>query len=81
MVELAYTKSAFTLGMHPEVDNEEGSTTICLYKSMPYKIYGIMHNLCNIKTTQRILPGKHQKNWSMKCFISIPRTALYDAGN
>ena len=25
------------LRMHPEVDNEDGST-ICLYKSMPYKI-------------------------------------------
>ena len=27
--------------MHAEVDNEEGST-ICLYKSMSYKMYGIM---------------------------------------
>ena len=40
--------------MHPEVDNEEGST-IRLYKSIPYKMYGIMHNLRNIKTTERIL--------------------------
>ena len=42
------------LRMHVEVDNEEGST-IHLYKSMPYEMYGIMHNLHNIKTTQRIL--------------------------
>ena len=27
--------------MHPEVDNEEDNT-IRLYKSMPYKMYGIM---------------------------------------
>ena len=40
--------------MHLEVDNEEGSA-ICLYKSMPYKIYGIKHDLRNIKTTQGIL--------------------------
>ena len=40
--------------MHPEVDNEEGST-IHLYISMPYKMYRIMHNFHNIKTTQRIL--------------------------
>ena len=40
--------------VHSEVDNEEGST-IHLYKSMPYKMYGIMNNLRNIKTTQRIL--------------------------
>ena len=40
--------------MQPEVDNEEGST-IRLYESMSYKMYGIMHNLCNMKTTQRIL--------------------------
>ena len=32
-----------------EVDNEEGST-ICLYRSMPYKMYGIVHNLHGIKT-------------------------------
>ena len=37
--------------MHPEVDSEEGST-IRLYKSMPYKMYEIMHNLPNIKTMQ-----------------------------
>ena len=36
--------------MHVEVDNEEGST-VRLYKSMPYKMYGIMHNLRSIKTT------------------------------
>ena len=29
--------------MHPEVDKEEGSTRR-LYKSMPYKMYGIMRN-------------------------------------
>ena len=63
--------------MHPEVDNEEGST-IPLYKSMPYKMYGIMHNLCNIKTTQQILTRyKHQKNWSVKRFISVPSMVVY----
>ena len=46
----------FELRMHPEVDNEEGSTIYAYnYKSMPYKMYEIMHNLCNIKTTQQIL--------------------------
>ena len=30
--------------MHAEVDNEEGST-FRLYKSMPYKMYGIMYKL------------------------------------
>ena len=40
--------------MHAEVDNEEGST-IHLYKSMPYKMYGIMYNLHSAKAMQRIL--------------------------
>ena len=53
--------------MHAEVDNEEGST-ICLYKSMLYKMYGIMHNL-------RSNAGKHQKNQSVKHLISITSTA------
>ena len=52
--------------MHPEVDNEEGST-ICLYKSMAY---GIMHNLRNTKR-------KYQKNQSVNRFISVPRTTLF----
>ena len=38
----------FTLRMHVEVENEEGST------NMPYKMYGIIHNLHSIKTTQQI---------------------------
>ena len=44
----------FELRMHAEVDNEEGST-IHLYKVCHYKMYGIMHNLRDIKTTQSIL--------------------------
>ena len=44
----------FMLRMCAEVDNEEGST-IRLYKSMPYKMYGIMDNLRSIETTQWIL--------------------------
>ena len=46
--------SVFALRMHADVDNEEGST-ICRYKSMPYKMHGVMHNLCSVKTIQRIL--------------------------
>ena len=43
------------IGLHWEytwkyVDNEEGSTIRLYYKSTPYKMYGIMHILRNIKT-------------------------------
>ena len=49
-----YNYSMFVLRMHAEVDNEEGSTIrLYMYKSMPYKMYGIMLNLHSAKTLQR----------------------------
>ena len=39
--------------MHLEVDNED--SIIRPYKSMPHKMYGIMHNLRDIKTMQLFL--------------------------
>ena len=55
-----------------------------IYKSMPYKMYGIMHNLPGIKTTQRILTRymcKHRNHRSVKHFISVPSMALYGVEN
>ena len=55
-----YSTCMFQLRMHAEaeVDTEEGSA-ICLHViikvRMSYKMYGIMHNLSGIKTTQQIL--------------------------
>ena len=53
---------------------------------MSYKMYGIMHNLCSIKTNYYATNfnynvGKHQMNWSVKHFISVPSMALYSARN
>ena len=57
------------------VDNEEGST-IRLYKSIPYKMYGIMHNLHNIKTTQQILARQAPKE-ECEAYNSVPSMGIW----
>ena len=38
-------------------------------------------NSHNKKYATDFKPGKHQKNWSVKRYISVPSMALYSAGN